>query len=61
MDAGGIGPPPSRCKREGLPLAYASLKFLNFVILKIFLNEISLLFLKNFNQNFKNQFLNNLL
>jgi hypothetical protein len=24
MDAGGIGPPPSRCKREGLPLAYAS-------------------------------------
>jgi len=37
------------------------LKFLNFVILKIFLNEISLLFLKNFNQNFKNQFLNNLL
>ena len=22
MVQGGIGPPPSRCKREGLPLAY---------------------------------------
>ena len=35
MDAGGIGPPPSRCKREGLPLAYASLltKLKNSVLL----------------------------
>ena len=46
MDAGGIGPPPSRCKREGLPLAYASaqsnelknfraFKFLVYIIISL--------------------------
>ena len=35
MAQGGIGPPPSRCKREGLPLAYWAIKKLKKLSLKI--------------------------